>query len=147
MLPQEFESLNEKQQGCVEEYVNAMNALFEEFPDREPSEYTIEALNKAASNLGLTANMVRATLTRLKVDGEKVEVYVKSTASKPSTSATASAGGGKKMNKAEAIKSLEDIIAKSDIEVDNDITSKFTGKAASWLYEVVVQLRPDLLGE
>ena len=89
---------------------------------------TSEIVKDIADSLGegFTTNGVRAILV-------KAEAYVK----KDANTATKSEGTkSTRVNKADSIKALTDLIEGAGLEADNDILSKLTGKAAIYLVGV-----------
>ena len=86
-------------------------------------ETTMEIVKALAEQFEKTPNGVRMVLTR-------ADAYVKKTVS---SAPKASAGGAKRVNKAEAIDTLKKAIAKLGKEVDDDICDRLTGKAAVYI--------------
>jgi len=85
-------------------------------------ENSTEIVKKIAEDIDMTVNGVRAVLVR-------AGVYIKK------TPATGGSGGESKststrVNKADAIKALKDIISNNSLDVEDDIIDKLTGKAA-----------------
>ena len=114
---------DEKKAEAVEMYQNQ---------DATP-ETSMEIVKEIAEELDESPNGVRMILT-------KAGVYVKKTPAK----ATASSGGstgGTRVSKAAAIESLTAAITDAGKEVDEEILSKLTGKAAMYFTTL---LSPDL---
>ena len=103
-------------------------------------ETTIEISAEISKNIiGSTANGVRLLLTKMK-DEDGKSIYI------PTAKATDNkekAAGTKRVNKADAIKALKDIISKNMIEVDDAIVDKLTGKAAVYFTTVMTKLIDD----
>lgn len=87
-------------------------------------ETSTEIVANIAEDIDMTVNGVRAVLVR-------AGVYVKKT---PATSGTKgeTKAGGTRVNKADAIKGLKDIISNNSLDVEDDIIDKLTGKAANY---------------
>lgn len=105
-------------------------ALYEE---GEPtSENSMAIVESIADELGKTVNGVRMFLT-------KQGVYVKKAADAPkaSTKSASSGGGGTKVSKQAAQDALVAAIEAKGGNVDADIISKLTGKAAVYFAELL----------
>mgnify|MGYP003573721886 CR=1 FL=1 len=99
-------------------------------------ETTIEISAEISKNIiGSTANGVRLLLTKMK-DEDGKSIYIP-------TDNKEKAAGTKRVNKADAIKALKDIISKNMIEVDDAIVDKLTGKAAVYFTTVMTKLIDD----
>jgi hypothetical protein len=102
------------------------------YTDADPTpETSVEIVKEIAEDIEKTPNGVRMILT-------KAGVYVSKATAKASTS-----GGGdkpKRVSKQDAIDALTSIIAENGGEVDEEITSKLTGKAAVYFTEVIKQV-------
>lgn len=97
------------------------------YTEQNPTpENSMEVVANVADELGFSPNSVRMILSRAKV-------YITKTPAK----AKASGGAGKRTNKAEAIEALRAAITESGAEVDEDIVSKLTGKAAAYFASVI----------
>jgi len=85
-------------------------------------ETSTEIVKGIAEDIDMTVNGVRAVLVR-------AGVYVKKT---PATGGTKSESktGSTRVNKADAIKALKEIISNNSLDVEDDIIDKLTGKAA-----------------
>lgn len=97
-------------------------------------ETSTEIVKEIAESIGKTVNGVRAILV-------KAEVYVKkdATASKPGTKATTE-NKAPRTNKADAISALNTLITNNNLDLDDEITSKLTGKAAVYFAELITEL-------
>ena len=97
------------------------------------AENTTEIVKDIADVLGegFTSNGVRAILVKAERDG--ATVYIKK-----DTSTAAKTEGTKtpRVNKADSIKSLTDLIEGAGLDADSDILSKLTGKAAVYFTDV-----------
>lgn len=88
---------------------------------------SMEIVTEVADELGFSPNSVRMILS-------KAGVYVTKT---PTKKAASSGGGGTRTNKAAAIAELTAAIEKAGKEVDEDIISKLTGKAAAYFAGII----------
>ena len=114
-------------------YQGKMGELAEANPDKTEGEYTMEAVTFTAEQLGASVASTRMCLS-------KQGVYVKVKQAKPAAKEKA-AGGGKKMNKAEAHAELASALKDIGVgEPDMEIIGKLTGKAAAYLAE---SIRPN----
>lgn len=99
-------------------------AIIAEYQAEEPTpETTIEVTKMIADARGVSVNAIRFVLT-------DADVYVKKT---PATASTTTKDGKPKatrVSKETSISELRDAIIALDKEVDDDILSKLTGKAA-----------------
>ena len=84
-------------------------------------ETSTEIVAKIAEDLDKTVNGVRAVLVR-------AGVYIKKTPATGAKSDTKSTST--RVNKADAIKELKDVISNNSLDVEDDIIDKLTGKAA-----------------
>jgi len=80
-----------------------------------------EIVKKIAENIDMTVNGVRSVLVRAKV-------YIKKTPATGKSSDTKSTST--RVNKADAIAALKEIISNNSLDVQDDILDKLTGKAA-----------------
>ena len=95
--------------------------LIEDYLAAKPTpETSTEIVKVIADEIDMTVNGVRAVLSRAKV-------YVKKAATK---SASADKPASTRVNKADAIASLKEIISNNSMDVDDAIVDKLTGKAA-----------------
>jgi len=88
----------------------------------------MEIVTEVADELGFSPNSVRMILS-------KAGVYVTKTPAKKA--ASSGGGGGTRTNKAAAIAELTAAIEKAGKEVDEDIISKLTGKAAAYFAGII----------
>lgn len=96
------------------------------YTDKNPTaENSSEILAEVAAAVGETVNGTRMILS-------KAEVYVKKEPGKPAggTKAKEGATGGTRVNKEEAQNALIELLEGEGLEVDKEIISKMTGKAA-----------------
>ena len=103
------------------------------YQDAEPTpENSVETVASIAEELGedYTTNGVRIILSR-------AEVYIKKADAKKST--TTKDGASKRINKADAVTSLNEAIEAQGLEPDSDIISKLTGKAAAYFSEIITK--------
>jgi len=114
---------DEKKADAVEMYGNQ---------DPTP-ETSMEIVKEIAEELDESPNGVRMILT-------KAGVYIKKTPAKAAASSGGSTGGTR-VSKAAAIESLTAAITDAGKEVDEEILSKLTGKAAMYFTTL---LSPDL---
>jgi len=84
-------------------------------------ENSTEVVAQIAEDIEMTVNGVRAVLVR-------AGVYIKKTPATGGSSETKT--GGTRVNKADAIKELKEIISNNSLDVDDSIVDKLTGKAA-----------------
>lgn len=115
----------EQKELVIARYLEEMEVIAEE--DRGAS--STEIVKEIAAEVERSPNSVRNILSRAKV-------YI---AKAPAKKTTAASGGAKRVNKAEAIQNLKDLIKThaEDHELDAEILDKLTGKAAIYLAEVV----------
>lgn len=97
-------------------------------------ENSMEIVKQVAEELEETPNGVRMILN-------KAEVYIKKAATAVKTG-TSTAEGKKpaRVSKADAQASLEASIKAAGFEVDADITSKLTGKAAIYFADIIAKI-------
>ena len=104
--------------------------VIEMYEERNPTEETtVDILTEVAEEVGKTPNSVRAILSR-------AGVYVKKTPSTPAK-ASSSEGGSKRVSKADAIAELTNAIEARGLEVNEEILSKLTGKAAVYFTSIL----------
>lgn len=97
--------------------------VVKDYEDAKPTPDTsTEIVASIAEDIEMTVNGVRAVLVR-------AGVYIKKT---PATGGSKSETktGGTRVNKAEAIIALKDVISNNSLDVEDDIIDKLTGKAA-----------------
>ena len=115
---------DEKKAAVIEAYENA---------DPTP-ENSMEIVKEIAEEFEESPNGVRMVLT-------KAGVYVKKAAASGSASkSTASTGGGTRVSKAAAAEALTAAIQDAGQEVDEEIISKLTGKAAQYFTTVITAI-------
>lgn len=119
---------DESKAEVVEAYVAAIEAAGDD----------AEAVQAASEGMLVSlAEQYNKTPAGVRVILSRENVYVKKTP-KAKASATAAEGKAPRVNKAEALAELTDLITGIDTElVDEAIISKFTGKAALWLTTVI----------
>lgn len=106
-------------------------AVVAAYEEAEPTpETSMEIVSAIAEEFGESPNGVRMVLT-------KAGVYIKKEVSAVSGGSKGSGGGGTRVSKADQQKALEEAISAHGAEVDTEITSKLTGKAAAYLAGVL----------
>lgn len=101
------------------------------YEDAEPTpENSVEIVKEIAAELDRTANGVRLILTKAGVYQKKAE------GSKSSTSASSTGDKAPRVSKEAAHKRLTDAIEAAGKNVDSEIISKLTGKAAVYFAEL-----------
>lgn len=109
-------------------------SVVKKYEEATPTELTsTEIVKDIAEALGdgFTVNGVRVILV-------KAGVYIKKGTGKKVTTETETKAT--RVNKADAMKALTDLIEGAGLEVDMDIISKLTGKAAVYFSEVIEAL-------
>lgn len=96
-------------------------------------ETSVEIVKDIADELGETANGVRMILT-------KAGVYIKKTPATGAAKTSSGSTGGTRVSKAAAIEALSQALTDAGQEVDEDVVSKLTGKAAQFFTGVVTAL-------
>jgi hypothetical protein len=105
-------------------------AVVKAYKSAEPTpETSIEIVKELADEFDESPNGVRMILT-------KAEVYVKK-ADAAKTAAEGKAAGGGRVSKAGAQDALTAILEAQNLEVDLDIISKLTGKAAQYFAKII----------
>ena len=104
-----------------------------ENPTPETSTEIVKKLAEALGE-GFTANGVRVILVKTEIDGKSV--YVK----KGETTTKSNGTKSVRVNKVNAVKELTEIIESAGLEVDIDIISKMTGKAAVYFKNVIEKI-------
>lgn len=103
------------------------------YEEAEPTpENSMEIVKQIAEDLGESPNGVRMVLT-------KAGVYVKK-APAASGSSKSSGSGGTRVSKAAAVEALSAALSDAGQEVDEDIVSKLTGKAAQYFTNIIQAL-------
>lgn len=104
--------------------------VIEAYESADPTpENSMEIVKEIAEQFEESPNGVRMILT-------KAGVYVKKTPAAGGTS-KASTGGGTRVSKAAAVEALTAAISDAGQEVDEEILSKLTGKAAQYFTTVI----------
>ena len=116
---------DEKRQLVIEQYNEIMQNEYNNDEDRAAA--SVEVVKELAEIHGETPNGVRLILS-------KAGAYIKQTKAKK---ATESKSGGTRISKADAIQILTAMIESVGAEVDEEILSKLTGKAAAYLTTVL----------
>jgi|TARA_R110000744_G_scaffold105159_2_gene201112 hypothetical protein len=113
---------DEKRALVISEYSDTMANEYDNDIDRAAA--SVEIVKELAETHEETVNGVRMILN-------KAEVYIKKTAAPKSASKE---GGTKRVNKAEAIATLKELIisAAGEEAIQDDILDKMTGKAAMY---------------
>jgi len=102
----------------------------EMYTAEEPTpENSMEIVKSIADELGESPNGVRMILT-------KAGVYVKKAPASSSAKASTSTGGTR-INKAAAQEALTAALNDAGVDIDNDIISKLTGKAAQYFADAL----------
>ena len=97
-------------------------------------ENTVEIVQQVADDFERSVNSVRMILMGMK-DDEGNSVYIKKEPPK-----TEAKKGGTRVNKADALDSLTKILESNDLEADEDIIKRMTGKAAMYFTDVIESL-------
>lgn len=96
----------------------------EAYEAAEPTpENSMEIVKQIAEDMGESPNGVRMILT-------KAEVYVKKAPAEGKSTSSSGNGGGTRVNKESAQQGLIAALTDAGAEIDEDIISKLTGKAA-----------------
>ena len=96
-------------------------------------ENSMEIVKKIAEDMGESPNGVRMILT-------KAEVYVKKAPAEGKTSSGSSNGGGTRINKEAAQQGLIAILTDAGADIDEEIISKLTGKAATYFTAEITKI-------
>ena len=120
----------------MSEWTDELKAeVVEAYESRDPTpENTMDIVVELAEEYDKTPNGIRMILT-------KAEVYVKKVAAKAATKSGAT--GGTRVNKAEAIAALGAVIEAEGGDVDDEILSRLTGKAAVYFTGVIKSIVED----
>ena len=109
-------------------------AVIKDYEAAEPTpETSMEIVKDIADEYGESPNGVRMVLS-------KAGVYVKKTPSPSSGGSSSGGGGGTRVSKAAAQESLIAAIKDAGQEVDEDVVSKLTGKAAQYFTTVLTSV-------
>ena len=101
------------------------------YEEADPTpETSMEIVKEIAEELEESPNGVRMILT-------KAGVYVKKTPAASGAKASSGSTGGTRVSKADAIAALSAALSDAGQEVDEEIISKLTGKAAQYFAAVV----------
>lgn len=93
-------------------------------------ETSMEIVAKLAPDFDSTPNGARRIL-------DNAKVYVKKT---PATTAAKAANGDKKETKQESLDRLTSVITAQDIDADDAVISKLTGKAAAYFADTITKI-------
>lgn len=114
---------DESRQTAIDSYV-----------EKNPTpENSMEIVKAIAEEMGESPNGVRMILT-------KAEVYVKKAAAEGGKSPSTSGNGGTRVNKESAQQALIAVLTDSGAEIDEDIISKLTGKAAVYFTTEITKI-------
>ena len=109
------------------------DAVVAAYEEQNPTpETSMEIVKEIADDFGESPNGVRMVLS-------KAGVYVKKTPA-PGSGASSSSSGGTRVNKAAAQEALIAAIKDAGADVDEDVISKLTGKAAQYFSGVIISL-------
>lgn len=114
---------DETKAEAVEAYVSA---------DPTP-ENSMEIVKEIAESMGQSPNGVRMILT-------KAGVYVKKAPATGATKSSGSNGGSSRVSKAAAIEGLTAALMDAGADVDEEIVSKLTGKAAAYFAGIITKV-------
>ena len=103
----------------------------EMYTAEEPTpENSMEIVKSIADELGESPNGVRMILT-------KAGVYVKKAPASSSAKKASTSTGGTRINKAAAQEALTAALNDAGVDIDDDIISKLTGKAAQYFADAL----------
>lgn len=109
-------------------------AVVEAYEKANPTpENSMEIVKQIADDMGESANGVRMVLT-------KAGVYVKKTEGAAKASGTAKAATGTRVSKAGAQEAITAALRDAGQEIDEDVVSKLTGKAAMYFATIISNL-------
>ena len=109
-------------------------AAIDAYTAEEPTpENSMEIVKMIADDMGQSPNGVRMILT-------KAGVYVKKAAASGSASGGSSSTGGTRVSKAAAQEALTAALTDAGVEIDEDIVSKLTGKAAQYFADAFAKV-------
>jgi len=110
-------------------------AAVEAYEKANPTpENSMEIVKQIADDMGESANGVRMVLT-------KAGVYIKKSEGTSSSSAsTAKAATGTRVSKAGAQEAIMSALRDAGQEIDEDVVSKLTGKAAMYFANIITKL-------
>ena len=122
----------EKKDALIAKYVETMENEYD--TDEARANASMEVVEELAEEVGESVNGTRVILGR-------AGVYIKKSAA---VAATKAATTSKRVNKAEAIQGLKDVIVmlsnNDETVLDNEILDKLTGKAAQYFTGVLQPL-------
>jgi len=105
--------------------------VIEAYENSDPTpETSVEIVKELAEQFEESPNGVRMVLT-------KAGVYIKKTPAAGGGSSAKSTSGGGRVSKAAAIEALTTALNDAGQEVDEDVVSKLTGKAAQYFTNVI----------
>jgi hypothetical protein len=108
--------------------------VIEAYESADPTpENSMEIVKEIAEQFEESPNGVRMILT-------KAGVYVKKTPAAGASKSSGSTGGGTRVSKAAAVEALTAAISDAGQEVDEEILSKLTGKAAQYFTTVITAI-------
>lgn len=113
-----------------EDKQQAIEAYLAENPTPETSMEIVKAI---AEDMGQSPNGVRMILT-------KADVYVKKVPAASSAGGASKSTGGTRVSKAAAVEALTAAIQDAGQEVDEEIVSKLTGKAAQYFTTIITAI-------
>jgi hypothetical protein len=100
--------------------------LIKDYLAAEPTpENSTEVIKELAEQYEQTVNSIRMTLINAKV-------YVKTAVAKPAAKAGATGEGTKRVSKEDQLNALREALKNADVEIDEDVISKLTGKVATY---------------
>jgi len=109
-------------------------AVIKDYEAAEPTpETSMEIVKDLADEYGESPNGVRMVLS-------KAGVYVKKTPAPSGSGSSSGGGGGTRVSKAAAQEALIAAITDAGQEVDEDVVSKLTGKAAQYFTTVLTSV-------
>ena len=109
-------------------------AVVEAYEKANPTpENSMEIVKQIADDMGESANGVRMVLT-------KAGVYVKKTEGAAKASGTPKAATGTRVSKAGAQEAITAALRDAGQEIDEDVVSKLTGKAAMYFATIISNL-------
>jgi hypothetical protein len=109
-------------------------AVVEAYEKANPTpENSMEIVKQIADDIGESANGVRMVLT-------KAGVYIKKEAASKGATSTAKAATGTRVSKAGAQEAIIAALRDAGQEIDEDVVSKLTGKAAMYFATIIANL-------
>jgi len=105
--------------------------VIKSYQDAEPTpENSVEIVNEIAEEIGASPNGVRMILS-------KAGVYIAKDPKAAKAKSPAKAGTSTRVSKESAIQGLREALEAADKEVNEEIISKLTGKAAVYFTEIL----------